>query len=96
MADMKVALLDSLAEYVGVLSKSLQGTIRSEDRSAYTNHLAGAAVIFQHLMQADFSKARQRLLAERQAYGRSFLDGEEGQAAEAAFARLVTSFERLQ
>jgi hypothetical protein len=96
MADTKVDLLNRLAEYVSVLSKSLEGTKRSEDRSAYTTHLAGAAVIFQHLMQANFTKAHERLLAEQQAYGRSFLDGEAGQAAEAAFVRLVTFFERLQ
>ena len=37
--------------------------------------------------------ARERLVAEEEAYGRSFLDGETGQAAEAAFARLLKSFE---
>ena len=63
MADMKLDLLNDLAHYVGVLSKSLEGTKRADDRPAYTSHLAEAAVIF-------------RLVAEEQAYGRSFLDGE--------------------
>ena len=94
MADMKVDLLNSLAEYVGVLSKSLERTKRAEDRSAYTSHLAGTALVFQCVVQSDLSKARERLLDEQQAYGRSFLDGEAGQAAEAAFARLVRSFEQ--
>jgi len=94
MADMKANLLNELAEYVCVLSNSLEGTKRAEDRSACTSHLAEAAVIFQYLMQSDFSMARERVMAEQQAYGRSFLDGETGQVAEAAFAKLLRSFER--
>ena len=93
MADMKAHLVNELAEYVGVLSNSLEGTKRAEDRSAYTSHLAEAAVIFRYLMQSDFSMARERVKAEQQSYGRSFLDGETGQAAEAAFAKLLRSFE---
>jgi len=94
MADIKLDLLNDLAHYVGVLSKSLEGTKRAEDRSAYTSHLAEAAVIFRYLMKSDFSMARERIQAEEQAYGRSFLDGETGQAADTAFARLRESFER--
>jgi len=94
MADAKADLLNSVAQYVETLSKSRERTKRAEDRSAYTSHLAAAALIFQFIVQSDLASVRELLLAEQQAYGRSFLDGEAGQAAEAAFARLVQSFER--
>jgi len=88
--------LNDLAEYVGVLSASLETTRRAEDRSAYVAHLAASALIFQSLVNEDFSRAREHLIAEQQAYGRSFLAGDEGKSAEAAFARLVELFKQWE
>lgn len=86
-------LFDDLAEYVNVLSTSMEKTRRAEDRSAYLRHLAAAALIFQRLQQSNLPEAREQVLAEQQAYGRSFLDGEEGKTAEAAFTRFATSLD---
>jgi hypothetical protein len=74
---MNANLLNDLAEYVGVLSASLETTRRAEDRSAYVAHLAASALIFQSLVKDDFSRAREHLIAEQQVYGRSFLAGDE-------------------
>jgi hypothetical protein len=89
---MTANLLDDLAEYVNVLSTSMERTRRAEDRSPYLRHLAAAALIFQRLQQSNLPEAREQVVTEQQAYGRSFLDGEEGKAAEAAFSRFATSF----
>jgi hypothetical protein len=89
---MPVNLLDDLAEYVSVLSTSMEKTRRAEDRSAYLGHLAAAALIFQHLQQSNLPEAKEQVVTEQQAYGRSFLDGEEGKVAEAAFSRFTRSF----
>jgi len=88
---MPVNLLDDLAEYVSVLSTSMEKTRRAEDRSAYLGHLAAAALIFQHLQQSNLPEAKEQVVTEQQAYGRSFLDGE-GKVAEAAFSRFTRSF----
>jgi hypothetical protein len=82
-------LLDDLAEYVDVVSTSMHKTSRAEDRSAYVRHLAAAALIFQSLQQSNLPKALEQVAAEQQAFGRSFLDGEEGRATAAAFNRLA-------
>jgi hypothetical protein len=89
---MTANLLDALAEYVNVLSTSMERTRRAEDRSVYVQHLAAAALIFQSLQQSNLAKACELVAIEQQAFGRSFLDGEEGRDAEAAFARLAKSF----
>ena len=89
---MSTNLLDDLAEYVSVVSTSMDKTKRAEDRSAYVQHLAAAALIFQSLQQSNLPKALEEVAAEQQAFGRSFLDGEEGTATEAAFTRLAGLF----
>ena len=86
---MAANLLDALADYVKVLSTSMEKTTRAEDRSAYLRHLAAAALIFQSLNHSNLFKASEHVEAEQQDYGRSFLDGEEGKAAEAAFTRFL-------
>jgi hypothetical protein len=86
---MSTNLLDDLAEYVNVVSGSMDRTRRAEDRSAYVRHLAAAALIFQSLQQSDFAKAVEQVADEARAFGWSFLDGEEGRATEAAFARFA-------
>jgi hypothetical protein len=89
---MTANLLDDLAEYVSVLSTSSEKTTRAEDRSAYLGHLAAAALIFQRLQRSNLPEAKELVVTQQQAYGRSFLDGEEGKAAEAAFTRFARSF----
>jgi hypothetical protein len=91
---MTANLLDDLADYVNVLSTSMEETKRAEDRSAYLRHLAAAALIFQRLQQSNLPEATEQVATEQQAYGRSFLDGEQGKAAEAAFTRFAKSFAR--
>jgi hypothetical protein len=90
---MNTDLLDDLAEYISVLSTSLEKTKHAQDRSAYTGHLAAAASIFQSLRQSNFQKTRQQVASEERNFGRSFLSGEEGSAAEAAFVRFKELFE---
>jgi hypothetical protein len=85
--------LDDLAEYIGVLSASLEKTKHAQDRSAYEQHLAAAASIFQSLRQSNFHQARQQVASEKRNFGWSFLPGEEGRAAEAAFIRFEQRFE---
>src|SRR5882762_2284706 len=91
---MSASLLDDLAEYVDVVSTSMDKTRRAEDRPAYVRHLAAAALIFQSLQQSNLPRALEQVAAEEQAFGRSFLDGEAGSAAEAAFARLAKCVDR--
>ena len=85
---MSTNLLDDLAEYIDVVSTSMDKTKRAEDRSAYVRHLAAAALIFQSLQQSNLPKAREQVAVEQQAFGRSYLDGEEGSATEAAFTSI--------
>jgi len=89
---MNTELLDDLAEYIGVLSASLEKTKHTQDRSAYERHLAAAASIFQSLRQSNFEQARQQVASEKRIFGWSFLPGEEGKAAEAAFVRFEKMF----
>ena len=93
---MNTDLLDELAEYIGVLSTSLEKTNHAQDRSAYERHLEAAASIRESLRQADFHQARQEVASEERNFGWSFLPGEEGRAAEAAFVRFKTLFEKEQ
>ena len=90
---MNIDLLDDLAEYISVLSASLEKTKHAQDRSAYEQHLAAAALIFQNLRQSNFQQARQQVASEERNFGWSFLLGEEGSAAEAAFVRFKKLFE---
>ena len=90
---MQSDLLDDLAEYVSVLSASLEKTKHAQDRSAYQGHLAAAASIFQALRQSNFQRARQQVASEERNFGWSFLSGEEGSAAETAFVRFKKLFE---
>ena len=87
-------LIAALTKYVSVLAASAEQTTRAEDRTAYTAHLAEAARMFAALHAGDEETFRERIAAERRAYGWGFLSGEVGVAAEAAFdalARLVES-----
>lgn len=86
-------LLDDLAEYISVLSASLEKANNAQDRSAYERHLAAATSIRQSLRRSDVHHARQQVANEERDFGWSFLPGEEGSAAEAAFVRFKKLFE---
>ncbi len=89
-------LLNNLAEYISVLSASLEKANNVQDRSVYERHLAAAASIRQSLRQSDFHQASQQVANEERNFGWSFLPGEEGKAAEAAFMRFKKLFDREQ
>ena len=90
---MNTDLLDDLAEYISVLSASLEKTRHAQDRSVYEQHLAAAASIFQSMRQSNFHQARQHVATEKRNFGWSFLSGEEGRAEEVAFVRFEKLFE---
>ncbi len=80
-------LQSSLAEYIEILSRSAKATTRAEDRRRYTEHLAAAAEMFAAIRRDSSLRAFCGLLTDESAsFGRDFLSGEEGAAAEAAFA----------
>ena len=89
---MTTDLLDDLAEYINVLSTGMKKTKNAQNRSLYLEHLAAAALIFQSLQQSNFQRAQQVAEEQRQ-FGWSFLPGEEGSAAEAAFVGFKKLFE---
>ena len=82
-------LVDALTKYVSVLAASAERTTRAEDRTAYTRHLAEAARMFAALHAGDEQALRERIEAERRAYGWSYLSGDAGGDAERAFAALA-------
>lgn len=66
-------LLDALAGYVEVLSRSANTTTRTEDCSTYTGHLAAAAEIFVCLHSGHLSQAKEIVSNQRHAYGWGYL-----------------------
>jgi hypothetical protein len=81
--------LAALVRYVDILGASAAGTTRAEDRSVYQAHLAEAALMVADLHAGRVDALRTRLKSEEHAYGWSFLSGEHGAQAEAAFTDLV-------
>jgi hypothetical protein len=89
-------LKDELARYIGVLSESAAHTTRAEDRTAYMQHLAAAALMFFLLQKSMQPPALEKWLAdERHAFGWSFLAGLEGKETEAAFERFAVAVEKV-
>ncbi len=88
-----VTLIDALAQYIGVLSRSAQMTTRAEDRSTYISHLAAAAEIFACIHSGRLPEAKKLVSDQRHAYGWGYLSGDEGSAATAAFDRFATMVE---
>ena len=86
-------LLDELAQYVEVLSRSSHGTTRAEDRNTYASHLAAAAEIFLCLHSGRLSDAKAIVGDQRRAYGWGYLSGNEGSAATTAFDRFASIIE---
>jgi hypothetical protein len=85
-------LLPALSRYISVLENSASKTTRAEDRVAYTKHLAEAARMFRAAQDGAMADLKDLVASERNHYGRSFLYGESGSKAEAAFnefAKLV-------
>lgn len=89
-----IDLRNDLADYVGVLSKSAAGTSRAEDRAAYMQHLAAAAMMF-FLIQKNLPRTTldKWLSDERRTYGMGFLANNEGRDAESAFQRFAATIE---
>ena len=85
----------ALAEYIAVLDSSSAKTHRAEDRGRYQQHLAAAALMYAALEKhQSVTKLKELVASERRSYGWDYLDGTEGNAAEAAFnafAKLVES-----
>ena len=83
------ALQDALSEYISVLANSADETTRANDRTLYDRHLAEAARMFAFLRVGDIAGARECVAKERQAFGRAFLAGAQGEAAESAWNRFA-------
>jgi hypothetical protein len=87
-------LEDGLAAYIHVLSDSAERCRRAEDRPTYQHHLAEAARMFASLRgNTPLESVKAIVVAERRAYGRSFLSDEAGALAEAAFNRFASLVE---
>ena len=86
-------LIDELALYVEILSRSAHATTRAEDRNTYTSHLAAAAEIFACLHSGRLSEAKEIVSHQRHAYGWGYLSGDEGSEATTAFDRFASMVE---
>ncbi len=87
---------DALTEYVGVLGDSLERTSYANDRHLYLGHLGAAAIMYAILHRGEpMSRLKEKVAEERHNYGWGYLQGSEGEAAEAAFHKFATLIERL-
>jgi hypothetical protein len=84
----------ALATYVDVLCRSAERTNRAEDRPRYQSHLAEAARMFKAIKHDRSLAGLQAIVRrERHSFGWSFLSGQEGDQAEAAFNAFATLVE---
>ena len=84
-------LQDALATYVEVLGSSAERTRRAEDRTRYFQHLAVAAQMFAAIRRDPSLRELYRLISDEEAsFGRDFLSGDEGSAAETAFVTFAS------
>ena len=90
------ALLDELANYVAVLEQSAEATTHAADRAAYTTHRAVAASMFSPVHNGDLATLRILVAHERRSFGWSYLSGQCGKAAEAAFQRFASALDGVE
>ena len=89
------AIEREIARYIGVLADSMNRTSRAEDRGLYEKHLVAAAVFLAEFLESgSVARVLSALQAEERSFGWSFLDGEPGREAEAAFGRLLNVVRR--
>jgi len=81
---------DTLADYIVVLSLSIQTTTDAIDRENYVKHLAEAAKIFACLHSGSLSDARELVKDQRRIYSWGNLSGDEGRAATTAFEKFAS------
>jgi hypothetical protein len=79
--------------YIAALERSAATTRRAEDRNQYTAHLGEAARMFKALHSGSNDELKLVVAGERVAYGRSFLIGQAGSDAEAAFDEFAKQVE---
>jgi hypothetical protein len=87
---------DALVLYISVLRHSATITRQAQDRSAYSDHLAKAALLFEAIHKQDGADISRLLEDEGKSFGRSFLSGEEGKTAEMAFSRFADEIQAIQ
>ena len=87
-------LYGQLAQYIKLLSEGLRLTHRAEKRGLYMQHLADAALIFQTLQHGDAAALKVRIQEVQRNYGTTWLSGNEGASAEAAFHEFVRCTEK--
>jgi hypothetical protein len=79
------SLSNAITTYIQALAGAREATTRSEDRLAYTKHLAAAAEMAAALDSGDHQKLLALLSAEEHNFGWSYLSGAAGEQAERAF-----------
>jgi hypothetical protein len=78
--------MDELAAYIRVLAVATDSTRHAEDRPRYQAHLAAAARMFVAIHAGDNDELKRLIEQERHGYGWSYLSGDEGEQAHAAWA----------
>jgi hypothetical protein len=78
---------EAVATYIDALAHSRDECTRSEDRLAYTKHLAAAAEMSAAAHSDDLPKLLALVASEGHGFGWSYLSGEAGAKAERAFSQ---------
>ena len=83
-------IVQELARYSAVLTRSLDGTTYANDRTGYRDHLAAAARWLGMIHEgASLSALREAVAVQQRQFGWGYLSGEPGDAASEAFERFV-------
>ena len=88
-------VLEALAQYISVLSRSAESTNYADDRPIYTKHLAEAARFFVLAHANRIPELAALVHDERRSYGWGYLSGDFGSQAESAFNKFATFIESL-
>lgn len=81
---------EAITKYIEALVSARDQCSRSEDRLAYTKHLAAAAEMTLAAQRSDLDELHELLAAEERNFGWGYLSGEAGSSAERAFQELAT------
>jgi hypothetical protein len=86
---------EAVADYIEALVSASDRCVRSEDRLAYTKHLAAAAEMSVAAHRGNLDRLVELLAGEERHFGWSYLDGDAGKSAEEAFHELARTIRSL-